>query len=704
MASTPTTLLTYTVSTTPSPLEISTDTPTPGLVTVAVASNPDVLCRFIVIKVPIGDLNDDLYRETPAPTISSSSADWAPTLEEAFDASVQAAPRNYHTFTLANNTTSHVVDQPVTFTIKGVVNASSGSALLPVAEYSAPVSSPTYSSKVASFPLPKAAAPAFYVRNFISSAPDTPTVPATEFINATKFLLAWESNGTYFKVYQKGQTTPVYEGNATSYLVEQGLPTDTTFVLAATLKDATLYQTLTVTVRNPSLTPHVVGIGGPSGFRLANTNSNVIGADGYGGNIESLAWATGQNGYVGQFFNGAGGGSANGVVIKVASTSATALDVSQGVIDQMGTPLLRVSGTGKVGIGITTPAYALDVNGVVNAHQEIRSTAVISNAAGSLSQFGPNDAGFYYEAGGTMQFVAGGHRWMMLNTQGSMGLGTGSPVAKLHVNGNAGEQNVQGVANWFSYNWVGANNTLVHDAGASGQRPLAAYFEGGEVWVNGSIVSGTVSAASDARIKRVVGPSDCTADLARLQQLQITDYAYIDQANNPAHTVKKVIAQQVQQVYPEAVSRHTGAIPNVYEPAASLSHAAGYLTVRTTRPHELPAAGGRMRLYTPQGQDLHVEASVVDEHTFRFASEQPHEALFVYGKYVADFLSVDYDALAMLNVSATQALIQQNAALQAQAERQQARLDQLQGALEELQAQMATLLGGIKVPDAPALN
>ena len=211
--------------------------------------------------------------------------------------------------------------------------------------------------------------------------------------------------------------------------------------------------------------------------------------------------------------------------------------------------------------------------------------------------------------------------------------------------------------------------SLTSANGGTATRAVVAYFEGGQFWVNGVIVAGALNTASDRRIKRVVGLSESAADLALLNRLRITDYTYIDQRANTDKVVKKVIAQEVQQVLPAAVSQSHQAIPNVYERAARLSFADGTLTLTTTKPHELPAAGGTLRLYTPQNQELTVQATVVDAHTVRFASTEAHAAgLFVYGKYVDDFLSVDYDALTTLNVSATQELARKVAALEQQNE------------------------------------
>lgn len=116
-----------------------------------------------------------------------------------------------------------------------------------------------------------------------------------------------------------------------------------------------------------------IGINTTTPFALfSNTAGNTIGSETNGGNYYSLDWAGSQAGFIGQFFNAATIAPANGMAIKVASSTSTALDISRGT-DQgtAGTPLLTVRSTGKVGIGTNSPAEALDVNGSVNVNGNI---------------------------------------------------------------------------------------------------------------------------------------------------------------------------------------------------------------------------------------------------------------------------------------------------------------------------------------------
>src|SRR6476661_5793984 len=499
-----------------------------------------------------------------------------------------------------------------------------------------------------------------------------------------------------------------------------------------------IYAAGTNAIQNVNIMPKGggnVGIGTITPVtQLANTSSNIVGTDGAGTGAQALSWLHASSGYAGAFFNAHSSiANADGLAVKIANPGAVALDISQGAAaGTAGTSLLRVNGSGNVGIGTNAPGARLSVLGTGGATTDLTVNGRISTGdAGGLggvyvNQSGTQFVGQYnattlglFNAGWHLQVSntgnvrlpggGGGDTWfnnadgktylrgttILADAGGFVGIGTTSPVAKLHVSGfRVGTMCADGTTYFSQAN--GAFLSYTSSGSGGGPKSLSGYFDGGELWVNNSIVAGNLCVSSDARIKHNLGLSDRAADLARLLQLRITNYRYIDQVNNTHDVVKKVIAQEVRAIYPEATNKGTAAIPNVYERATRVAFANGRLTVTTAKPHDLPAAGGRMRLYTKENQDLHVDCRVEDAHTFSFASSENYAELFVYGKYVDDFLSVDYDALAMLNISATQELARQVAALQqenAALKTRAAQADTDHASLLTLQAQMARLLG-----------
>ena len=194
-----------------------------------------------------------------------------------------------------------------------------------------------------------------------------------------------------------------------------------------------------------------------------------------------------------------------------------------------------------------------------------------------------------------------------------------------------------------------------------------------------------VSSWSDARAKHILRRSDSREDLDLLNRIQITDYQWIDQMEDHGRVHKKVIAQEVEQVLPDAVSRMRKPIPNVYAKAVKLDYdpAAKALTVYLDKAHDF-AAGDKIRMFTDKGDLDAAEVLFVSspEIFVVFCEKEPSNA-FVYGKWVDDYRKVDYDAIAMLNVSATQELVKENEILQK-------RIAELEALLEEKTTAMQT--------------
>jgi hypothetical protein len=244
-----------------------------------------------------------------------------------------------------------------------------------------------------------------------------------------------------------------------------------------------------------------------------------------------------------------------------------------------------------------------------------------------------------------------------------------------------------------SINATGTFWTLAYlnHAGASNADQTASNFS---IKADGNIAADVFFATSDARMKRVVGLSDAQADLQRLLQVKVTDYRFIDTARFHSGMQKKVIAQELEQVYPEAVTRGTDVVPDIFKKAVITN---GWVALETNL-----KAGERVRLVTQKQNTVH---EVLDVQPGRFLiSAHPvgQQDVFVYGREVKDFRSVDYEALTTLNVSATQQLKKEKdaqvAALQAEnaqlAEKlaaQEKRLQALEAADEARDAKLAAL-------------
>ena len=299
----------------------------------------------------------------------------------------------------------------------------------------------------------------------------------------------------------------------------------------------------------------------------------------------------------------------------------------------------------SVGIG-TTASYPLHVNsagfvasiiqsaspagtwlGVQNTSPGGLAWHLISTGSGNGEGPGKLMIGFGTGPG------ANGNSPLTLTTT-NVGIGTTAPLdAKLEVVGGVSTTGLAGA--FINGNNVGSRVTHgTHDI---------------SIKTSGSINCGnTVIATSDERVKNIEGRSSTEADLRTLLGIEITDFRYKDKISKGEAPQKKVIAQQVEKVFPQAISRHTDVIPDIYRSAVVKE---GWIQLATDL-----KKGETIRLIDEKDAESLHEVTQTEKERFRVAGLRVDAGrkVFVYGRQVKDFRSVDYDAIAMLNVSATQ--------------------------------------------------
>lgn len=240
---------------------------------------------------------------------------------------------------------------------------------------------------------------------------------------------------------------------------------------------------------------------------------------------------------------------------------------------------------------------------------------------------------------------------MRVTGRGFVGIQTSDPRAPLHVAGASVFGPVSGNGGLMDND----RYTNGWDNGVSAA--LSIYAESGIGTRANFVCHSSFLTTSDARIKQVKGRSDAYADLAVLCQIPVTDYTHIDQRTYGPQTRKKVIAQEVEAVFPEAISRGKETIPDIYAPSVSTHFDAEkeQLEIRLERAPEL-VAGNKVDLVDGAGNRKQHTVVSVDGTAFTVACDQDPGSVFVYGKEVDDFRFVDYDSLFMLGISSIQAL------------------------------------------------
>ncbi|MCM3884342.1 hypothetical protein [Frankia sp. R82] len=272
-------LFDYSPATHPSPLEAGGDPEkgTEARINISVIhGNQTIYADRIAVSVPVNTQSGTAYF-TENPRVAVNDGNWQPVaLAADADQELILAGTDHQVLTFHNANPKNPVTYPLTFSISGLIATATGDPLLiQIAESSSlkPQGFTRKNPRTLTLPVIE---PIFYLRNFLSRSSYRPTIPQTRIDAGDPLQLSWESNGTYFWLYDgSGNESPVYEGTGTSWSVPSGtIHNDTTFVLkASAASDGTpeavaaeaaatangfasveQYASLTVTVNNPTLT------------------------------------------------------------------------------------------------------------------------------------------------------------------------------------------------------------------------------------------------------------------------------------------------------------------------------------------------------------------------------------------------------------------------------------------------------------------
>lgn len=355
-------------------------------------------------------------------------------------------------------------------------------------------------------------------------------------------------------------------------------------------------------------------------------------------------------------------------------------------------------------------AYGLTASHNITAAGNISATGTIS----ASSWYGDINVNGAVYGQSNVQCVGG-----MLSSIGSINSGTG-PFHGYGFTGDGGTgygSNAYGIASV----WAGGQNVMnatnqevtltkftkitglktlsytgqVRSMSGSGFETLSNYNAPFSLETDGYIKPYGVYVISDRRVKKDFVQSDIAGDLATLLRLRVTDYKYKDVIGKGEGWKKGFVAQEVEQIVPEAVSSNTEVIPDIYASTQDVRFEAGLLHLSLAQPHGLKT-GDKVRIMAGEHQeDLSVAA--VNSATAFALSGWTHatpEGVFVFGREVSDFRSVDYDRLFTLNISATQELArrvesleQENAAFKSENAELRRMLESLRADVNALKAQ-----------------
>lgn len=338
--------------------------------------------------------------------------------------------------------------------------------------------------------------------------------------------------------------------------------------------------------------------------------------------------------------------------------------------------------TKNVGINVTSPAQKLDING--NFQLSGGSILLKQPSPGTLSSeiiANSSDLSLFYNSAaatpeikltngattfnGTItsngNIATTGNLYLTTDGSSRLGIGTSTPSYPIHVayGITPNLKNISPNNQNYSYYRNGNNNDVRGQQcdSSSNNNDRGCSNDIGIYSPNASVAAQSFGTVSDRRTKKNFSPTDNLKDLETISKLKITNYNRIDGNKQE----KKLIAQEVEELYPNAIIGATGFIPNVYQNAKIKSIKSDKSKTTTLmldigNVKDISKGDTIKLLYNDteyQGIAVKLSPLTISIKDFK---QTKNKNIFVYGKFVNDFKTIDYDAISMLNVSAVQAL------------------------------------------------
>ena len=325
--------------------------------------------------------------------------------------------------------------------------------------------------------------------------------------------------------------------------------------------------------------------------------------------------------------------------------------------------IFNPSSTGKFGIGTTSLSNTFNINGSggmynsnqFNFYNDAGVTAkgfVGQNSSGSDMMLASVTSGNWLRLGANNSNIAffpdntitsGSSPKVVINSSGYVGIGSQAPAYPLEVTATV-STSVSG-----SYGYLNGSGST-----GSGSGTGTTNFS---IHSSGRIYTAEVDVASDRRVKTNINALAPSSLLSQANALRVVNYNYIDKLTKGANTKTGFIAQEVEAVMPDAITKAIDVIPSVFAAADKVQLNGTTLTVTTCAAHGF-AAGDEVLLYDKDNKPYHVKvASVSDDKTFMVNGwTAGMQDLFVYGKKVNDFRTVDFDQITAMAVGAIQEL------------------------------------------------
>ena len=341
---------------------------------------------------------------------------------------------------------------------------------------------------------------------------------------------------------------------------------------------------------------------------------------------------------------------------------------------------------------------------------------------------------------------------LTVTTGGKVGIGITNPDVPLHVTATT-STSVGDTHRWVTINAISGGGSYTNKFGSALSDSTGGNYTY-SIKTVGAISSPRFIIGSDERIKKDIVDVEDDEALVKLRMLHPKKYRYIDESAQGAHQVYGFLANEVQEVLPDAVVEHTNEVPSIYEFANATSSNvitfSGDFNTSQLESNVLVVVGADQVKHTLTVdeiidstsvrvvEDLSAFSGSLDEHgnvvtetqTLSITPEEYDELedkdgfkpisddnnvvseytkttttyvgdeLFVYGEVVDDFKHLQESAISTLSTSALQEVDRQLQAEKARNDALESRNDALESRVEELEAMVSLIKLNMTWPDA----
>ena len=240
---------------------------------------------------------------------------------------------------------------------------------------------------------------------------------------------------------------------------------------------------------------------------------------------------------------------------------------------------------------------------------------------------------------------------MIINSSGYVGIGTTSPITNLHIEGNG--------INVYTNSGVLANST--NDTNIEWDN--VSVLIRGSIFTSNNCYANEFQVFSDCRMKKNIKPFDRSA-LNLINQMNIVSYDHID--FKKGSIAAGVIAQEVEEIFPECIKKIKEIIPNIFSICRHFQDVQDVQNVQNVQimlEEEIQDVK-YINLKVNKKYDGHehnITTKIIEKRgTIIIVEKWEHysidDVLFVYGVEVEDFRTIDKEMISMVSIKAIQEL------------------------------------------------